>query len=65
MSFEAVPCMLKRRQEDGNEAQLFGLLIRTTAQTQQVGDQRSPRSDEPQGEGGSPNLREDEGDKYK
>ncbi|KAL3108551.1 hypothetical protein niasHT_015473 [Heterodera trifolii] len=38
MSFEAVPCMFKSRQEDGNEAQLFGLLIRpspTTAQTQQ------------------------------
>uniref|UniRef100_A0A915N1P0 Uncharacterized protein n=1 Tax=Meloidogyne javanica TaxID=6303 RepID=A0A915N1P0_MELJA len=28
MSFEAVPCMFKSRQEDGAEGSLFGLLIR-------------------------------------
>jgi hypothetical protein len=31
MSFEAVPCMFKSRQEDGAEAALFGLLIRPSA----------------------------------
>uniref|UniRef100_A0A914H086 BAH domain-containing protein n=1 Tax=Globodera rostochiensis TaxID=31243 RepID=A0A914H086_GLORO len=36
MSFEAVPCMFKSRQEDGNEAQLFGLLIRPSPATQQT-----------------------------
>ena len=35
MSFEAVPCMFKSRQEDGNEASLFGLLIRPSSSAQQ------------------------------